>query len=336
MYVCMYKHLGFKQMWSPPTRPCGRVVVGPGALKALQACWVILSLTKGWDWVTDGCHRLRTRLLGMQCAPWTSLPCMAQTRFLVTSTGRSKMLTLWLIVYVQVWSKGFTFLHGFISVMGLSWTCEEAVTEDGTRPQPSSFCMKAGMSCEPMIDFWSFSRPTGLMRSLAGPCSMFFACVVILNLMNWTKSSSKQALWLSLGRPLFGAYKMLRPAGLHESKHMEIQQALWACFLPGLLCALVISNGVRVIGCNVIQVARCSTPTPDASMCPLQLYNATDRALCIVWLLVRQYLIAQTFTWIRTHACEWLSTQFHGGRAQRDNDQDAWSKDWPKAPPVST
>ena len=301
-------------MWSPPTRPCGWAVVGPGALKALKACWVVLLLVG--DWVIEGCSKLRSGLLGMLCAPWNSLLCTARTRFHVISIGSCILLILWLTVCVRTWSRGFTFPHGYTNAIGFSWTCGEAVTDDGTGPQPSSSCTKAGRCCMQPTAFWSFSKPTGLMKSLAGLCSMFFASAVILNLMNWTRTSCEQTLWLFAGRPLLGAYKLLRPVGPGGLKHMEMQQALWACFLPGLLSITVLSSSIRVIGCSVSQAAQCSTPSQDASMCPLQLYPATDRAFCTVWLIARQHLIEQAPTWVRTHACLWFSRQFHVGWAQ--------------------
>ena len=218
------------------------------------------------------------------------------------------MLPLLLTACERVLNSGCICLPGYISAMGLSWICGDNVTDAGKRPRPSSSCTKAGWCCKQLTGFWSFDKHTGLMRCLAGLCSTSSAYGVILNWMSWTSVGCEQKLWLLVGRSLLGAYKLLRPSGTSGCMNQEMQQALWACFLPGMLSLMVLSNSIRMIGCSVSQVAQCNAPSKDASMCPLQIYPAAARAFCTVWMIARLHLMNQASAWSKKHVCLWISS----------------------------
>ena len=260
-------------MWSLTERvrtpACGRPCEG----------WGLVGLF-GWvsgvreEWSNEGFTVLcLLQGLGM---PWLLcfLPFMAGTRYLAIFRSHAH----WRILFGKQWSRKSSWRCGRGNASDCKCPSEEGVIGDGGRPQPLSSCMRAGFSCGIQTGCSSYRRSVPLMLSLAVLCSMSCAYVVIRSWMSWTRAGCEQKLWLLLGRPLLGAYKLQRPSGPSGLKNMAMRQALWACFLPGLLTLLVLSNGVRVLGCCVTQVARCGTPAQDADMCPLQLYPATDQS----------------------------------------------------------
>ena len=284
-------------MWQPPTRPCGWAKEGLGALKV---CWVVLVVLWG-SWISgesEGCSCPRFGPLGMIWMPWNSLPSMARTRSHAISTGNCILLILWLTVFVHAWSSASTLPHGYTNAIGFSWLCGDDVTDDGTGPQPSSSCTKAGWCCMQLTAFWSSGMLTGLMKNLVGPCLMFCASGAILNWMRWTRACDARRLWLNISRSLLGAYKLQRKSGPTSLRPMEMTQALWACFLPGMLYLTVLSQCIRVLGCNVSQATRRCLPLQHAILCPLLTFSYKHQAVCTVWLTARRCLFRRAQAWI--------------------------------------
>ena len=227
-----------------------------------------------------------------------SLPSMARTRSHAISTGNCILLILWLTVFVHAWSSASTLPHGYTNAIGFSWLCGDDVTDDGTGPQPSSSCTKAGWCCMQLTAFWSSGMLTGLMKNLVGPCLMFCASGAILNWMRWTRACDARRLWLNISRSLLGAYKLQRKSGPTSLRPMEMTQALWACFLPGMLYLTVLSQCIRVLGCNVSQATRRCLPLQHAILCPLLTFSYKHQAVCTVWLTARRCLFRRAQAWI--------------------------------------
>ena len=214
MYVCMYKHLGFKMMWSPFTLRCGGRT-GPGALKSERIFSFLL-----WGWIVGGGEGppeffggFSFRPWGMPWPPWNLLPFMARIRSLAIGTGNFILLILWLTVCVRVWNNDSISPPGYTNATGFNGPFAAAATCAGTGLQPSSSYMRVGWCCMLQTDFWSSGKLTGLMKNLVGPCLMFCASGAILNWMSWTKACGARRLWLYISRPLLGAYKLQRQSG---------------------------------------------------------------------------------------------------------------------------
>ena len=295
MYVCMYTHLGFKMMWSPFTLRCGGRT-GPGALKAERIFSFLL-----WGWIVRGGEGppeffggFSFRPWGMPWPPWNLLPFMARIRSLAIGTGNFILLILSLTVCVRVWNNDSISPPGYTNATGFNGPFAAAATCAGTGLQPSSSYMRVGWCCMLQTNFWSSGKLTGLMKNLVRPCLMFCASGVILNWMRWTKACGARRLWLYISRPLLGAYKLQRQSGPKGFHPLEMTQALWACYLPGMLYLTVLSQCIRVLGCNVSQATRRCLPLQHAILCPLLTFSNKYKAVCTVWLTAKHCLFRRT------------------------------------------
>ena len=116
--------------------------------------------------------------------------------------------------------------------------------------------------------------------------------------MRWTRACGARRLWLNISRSLLGAYKLQRQSGPTSLHPLEMTQALWACFLPGMLYLTVLSQCIRVLGCSVSQATRRCLPLQHAILCPLLAFSYKHQAVCKVWLTARECLFRRAQAWI--------------------------------------
>ena len=228
--------------------------------------------------------------------PWifvTSAWSTIATRFLRAFGS----LILYGVSCVGLWSTFCSSLCGHGSRIGYRWSSEEGVTEGGRLHLPSSLSWRDGTCCSGPRTGWSCCvRLAALIWSLGVLCSRPSASSKTPPWTQWTRCARKYC-WhqgsnqlvlllagalglmlvcfgpptdsyaLHLKRSIRGAWKLGRH-GVPTQALLNVEKALTALMLPGLLSVVMLSCGIYLIASGLLKAHRHPDCWHDTPMCP--------------------------------------------------------------------
>ena len=223
---------------------------------------------------------------------WLSVLCMAAT----SALGGFQRMTRWVTSYCAGCCKSYLW-NGCRSALDCKCCLEPDVRAVGRQPLPLKSCMRGGVCLSRNRKGTCCVNYRGLTLNSAKLYYVLAAFAATLLWMSWTRADERTQMWLLLGRPLQGAFKLHNRPGMPAIPQMVMVQALWLCFLPGVLMLCMLSQFIRVLGCIVSQATRNNHPLQPAIPCPSLVEQAKYRVVRTIWQSVRQHLPRQAQAW---------------------------------------